>query len=102
MGLKLLTKSNLFGDFSHMVGEYSAGYYSYLWSKVYASDMFYSRFKNNCLNPELGYEFRQKVFAPGSSKYAMIIDFLGRKPSSDVLKNEFVASLEYCRGTKKN
>jgi thimet oligopeptidase len=104
LGLKLLTKSNLFGDFSHMVGEYSAGYYSYLWSKVYASDMFYSRFKNDCLNPELGYEFRQKVFAPGSSKYAMtmIIDFLGRKPSSDVLKNEFAASLDYCRGTKKN
>ena len=66
----------------HMAG-YDAGYYSYLWSKVYALDM-YTRFAANPLDPNIGREYREKVLEPGASKPEMdiVTDFLGREPSN--------------------
>jgi thimet oligopeptidase len=47
-------------NFNHIVGSgYSAGYYGYLWSKVYAQDMF-SRFsREGLLNPSTGAAYRE-------------------------------------------
>lgn len=71
--------------FGHLVG-YHAGYYGYLWSLVYASDMF-SRFKEHgdILDPALGAEYRNKILAPGGTMDAMdlVRDFLGREPKAD-------------------
>ncbi len=66
---------------SHMA-DYDAGYYGYLWSKVYALDM-YSKFATNPLDPMVGAEFRKKVLDPGSSRTELdlVRDFLGREPS---------------------
>ncbi|MDB5071841.1 MAG: hypothetical protein JWM87_2952 [Candidatus Eremiobacteraeota bacterium] len=47
-------------NFNHILGGgYSAGYYGYLWSKVYAQDMF-SRFaREGLLNPSTGAAYRE-------------------------------------------
>jgi len=64
---------------------YTAGYYGYQWSLVYAQDMF-SRFKElGMLDPNAGMMYRQKVLSRGGTMDAidMIKDFLGREPSMD-------------------
>ncbi len=67
---------------SHMA-DYDAGYYGYLWSKVYAADMF-TRFAPDPLDVAIGREYRAKVLAPGASKkeHLLVEDFLGR-PSTN-------------------
>jgi thimet oligopeptidase len=71
-------------SFGHLNG-YHAGYYGYLWSLVYAQDMF-SRFEaEGIMNPATAREYRQKVLAKGGTRDALdlVQDFLGREPSSD-------------------
>ena len=67
------------------MGGYSAGYYSYLWSKVYAEDLF-TRFEaNGIMNEQVGLDYRQMILAPGGSKDpdVMVREFLSREPNSD-------------------
>ncbi len=46
-------------NFNHIVGGgYSAGYYGYLWSKVYAQDMFARFARDGLLNPKTGAAYR--------------------------------------------
>jgi len=71
-------------SFGHLMG-YDAGYYGYLWSKVYAEDMF-SRFKTEgVLNPVLGKRYRVEILEKGSSRDEMesLKAFLGREPNED-------------------
>lgn len=71
-------------SFGHLVG-YAAGYYGYLWSRVYADDM-YSVFKaQGIFNPEVGRRFREEILASGGSRPPMdlITEFLGREPRMD-------------------
>lgn len=67
----------------HMA-DYDAGYYGYLWSKVYAADMF-TRFAPDPLNAAVGRDYRTKVLAPGAGKkeHLLVEEFLGR-PSTNV------------------
>lgn len=70
--------------FGHIAHGYDAGYYSYLWSKVYADDMF-SRFeKEGILNPKTGRDYRHWILEKGSSMEEMdlVKGFLGRKPNN--------------------
>lgn len=71
-------------SFAHLMGGYEAGYYSYLWSEVYAADMFDSRFKGHELDPLVGAEYRDIVLRPGGTEDAMdyITRFLGRAPNN--------------------
>jgi Zn-dependent oligopeptidase len=71
-------------SFGHLMG-YDAGYYGYLWSKVYAEDMF-SKFKaEGVLNPVLGRRYRVEILERGSSRDEMesLKAFLGREPDED-------------------
>jgi len=71
-------------SFGHLIG-YQAGYYGYMWSLVYASDMF-TRFKEHgLLNPEAGMYYRKKILARGSTidELDMVKDYLGREPKME-------------------
>ncbi len=68
-------------SFGHLVG-YQAGYYGYMWSLVYAQDMF-QRFKDlGMLDPEAGRYYREKILARGGTmdELDMVTDYLGREP----------------------
>jgi len=76
--------------FGHMMGGYDAGYYGYLWSKVYAQDMF-SRFeKEGLLNPETGADYRRAVLEPGNMRepIELLKQFLKREPNTQAFYKE--------------
>ncbi|KAI7880846.1 zincin [Lichtheimia hyalospora FSU 10163] len=77
-------------SFGHLMGGYDAGYYGYMWSKVFSSDMFYTKFESDTLSAKTGYSYRKCILEKGSSKDGMdlLIDFLGREPSSDAFMRE--------------
>ena len=71
-------------SFSHLIG-YDAGYYGYLWSQVYAQDM-YSRFESEgLLNPKTGAAYRKVILESGNMRDAidLIRRFLGREPNAE-------------------
>jgi thimet oligopeptidase len=70
-------------SFEHLMGGYDAGYYGYLWSKVYAQDMF-SKFKQDGLdNPAVGMRYRKEILEPGGTAEPDLLlkRFLGRDVS---------------------
>jgi thimet oligopeptidase len=72
-------------SFGHLMGGYDAGYYGYLWSEVYADDMF-SRFeKEGLLNPATGRAYRDTILARGRELEPMELlqQFLARKPNEE-------------------
>ena len=72
-------------SFGHLMGGYDAGYYGYLWSKVYAQDMF-SVFKAaGVMNPDVGRRYREEILERGSTRDEMdsLKAFLRREPSED-------------------
>ena len=84
MGITPPKRQLWIAGFGHIAHGYDAGYYSYLWSKVYADDMF-SRFdKEGVLNPKTGGDYRKWILEKGSSMEEMdlVKGFLGRKPNN--------------------
>ncbi|MEG0482898.1 MAG: M3 family metallopeptidase [Acinetobacter sp.] len=75
-------------SFSHIfAGGYAAGYYSYKWAEVLASDAF-DRFENEgVFNTQTGQEFRKEILAVGGKVTALdaFINFRGREPKIDAL-----------------
>ena len=72
-------------SFGHLMGGYDAGYYGYLWSKVYAQDMF-SVFKaDGVLSSAVGRRYREEILEKGSSRDERdsLKAFLGREPNED-------------------
>ncbi|KKY35816.1 putative peptidase family m3 [Diaporthe ampelina] len=71
--------------FGHLIGGYDAGYYGYLSSQVYSTDMFYTAFKADPLNGKEGRRYRHTVLERGGSQEEMVTleQFLGRKPAND-------------------
>jgi len=72
-------------SFGHVMGGYDAGYYGYLWSKVYGDDM-YSRFQHEgVLNPEVGGDYRRTILEQGGTRDAdeLLQGFLGREPNNE-------------------
>jgi len=69
--------------FSHIMGGYSAGYYSYIWSEVLDADSVNWFKENGGLTRENGDHFRNTLLSQGGSKDAMQLfrDFAGREPN---------------------
>ena len=63
---------------------YAASYYGYLWSEVYAADMFSGFEEKGVFNSDIGYRFRKSIFEKGGSENPMdlVKDFLGREPDN--------------------
>lgn len=72
------------GTFSHIAGDYAAGYYGYMWSEALARDMV-GAWGDNLMDPEVGHRFREKVLSRGGELPAsrLVRDFLGREPRPD-------------------
>jgi thimet oligopeptidase len=66
----------------HIMGGYEAGYYGYLWSRVFAADVFTRFEKEGVLNPAVGADYRRTILEKGGSEdeEQLLIQFLGRKP----------------------
>lgn len=75
-------------SFSHIfAGGYAAGYYSYKWAEVLASDAF-DRFEaEGIFNTQTGAEFRKAILAVGGKDTALdaFVNFRGREPKIDAL-----------------
>ncbi|MDQ3018424.1 MAG: Zn-dependent oligopeptidase [bacterium] len=85
-----LPKDQIFpAGFGHLEG-YDAGYYGYMWSKVFAADMFTRFEKEGLLNPKTGDDYRRYILEPGSSKeeIELVKDFLERKPNNKAFLKE--------------
>jgi Zn-dependent oligopeptidase len=70
-------------QFGHLMGGYDAGYYGYLWAKVYGDDMF-GRFEEaGVTSSEVGMAYRRAILEPNGTRDAidLLRDFLGRDPS---------------------
>lgn len=71
-------------SFGHLM-HYNAGYYGYMWSKVWSCDLF-RRFKElGMLSPEAGMYYRSKIISRGGTHDAidLVKDYLGREPKLD-------------------
>lgn len=71
-------------SFGHLNG-YGAGYYGYLWSKVYAQDMFSIFRKNGIMDQKTGIRYRDIILSKGATEDPMnlVKEFLGREPNQD-------------------
>ncbi len=77
--------SNPHASFGHLMGGYDAGYYGYLWSEVYAQDMFTRFEKEGFSNAKTGMDYRKGILEPGSERqpFDLIKGFLGREPNEE-------------------
>ncbi len=68
-------------SFGHLDG-YGSRYYGYLWSKVFALDIFQEIKRYGLLNPEVGEKYVNEIIGKGGSEdpNRMLRSFLGREP----------------------
>jgi thimet oligopeptidase len=70
--------------FGHLFG-YDAGYYGYMWSKVFGDDMF-TRFEAAGIDdPAVGSDYRTLILERGGTVDGEVLvrDFLGREPNTE-------------------
>nr|VFK01292.1 MAG: oligopeptidase A [Candidatus Kentron sp. H]VFK01410.1 MAG: oligopeptidase A [Candidatus Kentron sp. H]VFK04973.1 MAG: oligopeptidase A [Candidatus Kentron sp. H] len=75
-------------SFSHIfAGSYAAGYYSYKWAEVLASDAFSLFEENGIFDGDTGALFQRTVLEQGGARDAMdlFVAFRGREPTIDAL-----------------
>lgn len=84
LGVKPLPGTHFMSTFGHMMGGYDAGYYGYIWSEVYAADMF-TAFGENLLDEDVGLRYRHEILEVGHMRPELesVEKFLGRKSNSD-------------------
>ncbi|MGZ3504366.1 MAG: M3 family metallopeptidase [Vulcanimicrobiaceae bacterium] len=78
-------------SFGHLMGGYDAGYYGYLFSKVYAQDMFTAFKQGGLENPIVGMRYRTDILQPARTldPDVEVKNFLGRAMSPDAFYQEF-------------
>lgn len=83
LGIEPVSGSLWMAGFGHMMGGYDAGYYGYIWSEVYAADMFTAFEATGLLNSATGYSYRTNILEKGNMRdpLELVTGFLGRKPN---------------------
>ena len=76
---------------AHLI-RYGSYFYVYLWSKVFAQDLFSVFEKNGVMDTKTGIRYKKTILEKGSSEEEMdmLRNFLGREPNS----NAFMKSLK--------
>lgn len=84
-----IPEDRMLASFTHIfAGGYAAGYYSYLWAEVLASDLFEAFTETgDSFNKDVGARFLSSVLEVGSSRPFMesYLEFRGREPSPSAL-----------------
>lgn len=77
-------ENHMYASFGHLMG-YGAKYYGYLWSKVFALDLFDAIKKEGLLNPVVGKKYVDTVIGKGGSQDPndLLVNFLGRAPNQE-------------------
>ena len=67
-------------SFGHLMGGYDAGYYGYLWSLVFAQDMFTEFQKEGLESPVIGARYRRDILEKGAVEEPDVLlkEFMGR------------------------
>jgi len=83
-------RAHFFASFGHLT-DYGAKYYGYLWSQVFALDLFDEIKKHGLLDPVIGQKYVDEVIGKGGSQdpNELLENFLGRTPD----QRAFLASL---------
>lgn len=78
-------------SFGHLMGGYDAGYYGYLWSKVYAQDMFTAFLNGGLESPVVGMRYRRDILQPARTydPDVEVKNFLGRPMNPNAFYAEF-------------
>jgi len=86
-GRPAVTGTHQPASFSHLMGGYDAGYYGYLWSKVYALNVLDTFEHEGMTNTTTGMRFRNDVLARGNMKDGTVLltNFLGHEPGAEPL-----------------
>jgi thimet oligopeptidase len=76
--------THMIAAFNHLSG-YGANYYGYLWSRVFAQDIFSVFEKNGVMDPNTGERYRKEILEVAGSQQEMDLlkHFLGREPNSE-------------------
>jgi thimet oligopeptidase len=76
--------ANNYASFNHLAG-YSSAYYTYMWDKVIAEDLFAQFNQDNLLDQTVSLRYRNQILKPGGSKPAseLVTTFLGRPQNTD-------------------
>lgn len=101
MGYPVPHEEHSAASFGHLMNGYDAGYYGYLWSQVFAEDMF-TRFENEgVLNPKVGHQYRDIILAKGRTVEpdVLLSQFLGRAPNEHAFLR--LMGIEPVNATKK-
>lgn len=91
-------------SFSHIFGGgYAAGYYSYKWAEVWASDAFSLFEENGILDRASGRKFLNNILAKGSSEdpAQLFIAFRGRPPQLEALLRHMNSSPSLLAGVTR-
>lgn len=88
LGIEATPDTNFGASFGHLAGGYSARYYGYMFSEVYAEDMFETVFgssSGSVIDPVAGASYRKEILEVGGSRDAMdsLCALLGREPSTE-------------------
>lgn len=85
-------ESCMAANFGHLMGGYESGYYGYLWSEVYAAEVF-QHFKDSgdIFNREIGLHYRRCILEKGGTEngFDMMNNLLGRQPNNDAFMKAF-------------
>ena len=84
-----IADTHFYASFGHLF-DYSAAYYTYMWSEVIAADILKPFREQGMRNRALAQKYRSAVLAPGGSRDAaeLVSDFLGRPFNFDAFTEQ--------------
>jgi thimet oligopeptidase len=85
IGVEPVAGGHFAASFGHLMGGYDAGYYGYLWSEVYAADMFTVFQKTGTTDATAGGSYRSTILERGNMEDAsdLLQQFLGRPSNNE-------------------